>query len=153
MVVVARLSSALMAFSSSICFAILTTHSIKKQKVYITVLTPLSVVNKMLEYVLVATSVLTGCFSVYAIHKFRKIDDILLDKLNLVLTEIRENPELQQKVYSVGLLLGAGIKQGVGFGKPSGKGGFEQLLVQGLAQLFLGSKKEEESNPFAKITP
>lgn len=60
-----------------------------------------------------------------------------MQKFEEILSEIRDSPELQQKVASLGMLIGVGIKQGVGLGKGTGKRNVEGVIVEGLLNMFM----------------
>jgi len=73
------------------------------------------------------------------------IEEGAINLMDTVLTET----EMQKRVYQIGLLVGSGIRQGVGIGKGSGKFGFDQILQKGLAMIFgkvlQGNQKEEQT--------
>lgn len=79
----------------------------------------------------------------------KMIADNFADLLDIVVTDT----EMQKKVYVLGVLLGNGIKAGVGLAKKGGKfsldglisDGIGQLFEKGLGSLFGGGKNEQES--------
>jgi hypothetical protein len=71
------------------------------------------------------------------------------------LDEIAVNTELQRKIYILGVLLGNGIRSGIGIGGKGGKFKFEDVIGQGLATLFqsmFGKTEQSEipRNPLAE---
>jgi hypothetical protein len=92
-----------------------------------------------------AISALSGLCSgimTYVIAKHLTGTDNLMQKFDEIISEIRDSPELQQKVASLGMLIGVGIKQGVGLGKGTGKRNIEGTIVEGLMNMFLPKAKE-----------
>ena len=88
--------------------------------------------------------------STYVIIKKSTSDNVILDKIELIVDEISQNKELKVKFYEIGSVLGAGIANGTGFQQnKKGKGGIESVLVEigtGIAkEIFLG--KQAQNNP------
>lgn len=62
--------------------------------------------------------------------------DFLLDLFDDLTSELLQDENSQKKLYAVGILLGNGIKNGVGLSPKGGKMKFEDLLMGGFAQLL-----------------
>jgi hypothetical protein len=84
-----------------------------------------------------ALSGLCGGIMTYVIAKHLTGTGNLMQKLDEILSRIRDSPETQQKIASLGLLVGAGIKQGVGLGRGVGKKSLENTIVEGLMGYFM----------------
>jgi len=85
----------------------------------------------------------------YVIIKKNVSDDAIIDKVDMLLTEISTNPEMQKKVYTLGILLGNGIKNGVGIAGKGGKFKFEDIIGQGIGILFqnmMGKQGEPQTS-------
>jgi hypothetical protein len=101
-----------------------------------------------------AIGALMGAFMTYVVAKRMLNTDKILEIFDEILTEIKDDTEMQKKVFAVGILLGQGIKTGVGLNPKSGKFKFEDLLTQGAAmflQQYLNKSQQQPSevNPFA----
>lgn len=97
---------------------------------------------------------LIGFFWTYAKVKNAINPELLLDLgqelLESSLKNIKDDPEMQQNVYAVGLLIGNGIKNGVGLQKGKGKFKFEDLIMQGIGSLFgnmIPTQQQTPQNP------
>ena len=55
-----------------------------------------------------------------------------------VLEYVTNTEEGQKKLYTIGALIGSGVKQGIGIQKQGGKGGFNGLIGQIIAGFFQG---------------
>jgi len=77
----------------------------------------------------------------YAIAKKMTSSDRILGITYDVLDEVTDNVEFQKKVYSVGLLVGNGIKTGVGLTKGRGKFKMDDLIGMGM-EYFFGRGKQ-----------
>lgn len=63
--------------------------------------------------------------------KILEISDILLE-------EYTDNVEYQKKIYGIAVLLGQGIKKGIGLNVPGGKMKWDDILKMGVAQFIQG---------------
>lgn len=84
---------------------------------------------------------LSGIMGTYAMAKHFMGDDKILEKIGLVIDEVAQNPDLQQKIYMIGGILGKGVADGTGIMRaiPKKKGGLEGMLFD-LIGNFIGSK-------------
>lgn len=77
------------------------------------------------------------------------IPAVLESVFDLFVDEIKTNKELQQAIYFTGQIAGNGAKQGAFSGvKGRGKGGLEQLLIEGIMG-FVGNKSgiQQQTQP------
>ena len=68
-----------------------------------------------------------------------------LDIFEDIFDEIATNEDIQKKIYSLGGLLGSGIRQGVGIGKRGGKMSFQDLAMQFISG-FLEKSQNKGTN-------
>jgi hypothetical protein len=71
----------------------------------------------------------------------------ILNKIDELSDEIMTNKELQGKLYTVGAILGNGIRQGIGINAKGGKFKLDNIIgevVSGLAQKYLGMGQQEQ---------
>jgi hypothetical protein len=95
-----------------------------------------------------------GALMTYVVAKRMINTDKILEIFDEILTTVKEDTETQKKVFALGVLLGQGIKTGVGLNPKTGKFKFEDLLTQGAAmflQQYLNKSQPQQSevNPFA----
>ena len=64
-------------------------------------------------------------------------DEKIMDKIDLILSNMVNDVEMQKKVYLLGTLLGSGIAKGSGI-QGSGKFKLEDVIAQG-ASAFIGN--------------
>lgn len=82
----------------------------------------------------------------------------LTSQVKKIMNEMLNNAESQKQLYALGVLVGSGIRSGVGLNPKAGKFKFEDLIQQGIGmflQNFMKGKSETEEttevyNPFAK---
>ena len=99
----------------------------------------------MWEYIISPIiGVLCGAISTYVIAKRMINTDRIVDYAYAILDETMENVEMQKRVYGFGVLLGNGIKNGVGLSSKGGKFKFEDLIMQGIASFILPRTKEKQ---------
>jgi len=79
------------------------------------------------------------------IKKMTNIDRIL-DISDTLLNELTQNVEMQKKVYILGVLLGNGVKSGIGLSKGKGKFKLDDLIGMAISH-FLGGDKEVAEQP------
>lgn len=93
---------------------------------------------------------LLGGLITYTIIKKAFGTNYILEISYELIDEVTSNTEFQKKLYLVGVLVGNGIKAGIGLPKGKGKFKMEDLVGMGLSFLFGGSKKEgkESTLPF-----
>jgi hypothetical protein len=108
--------------------------------------------SEMLVYVAISAigSLCSGIMT-YVIAKHLTGTDNLTQKLDEMLSEIRDSPDLQQKIASLGMVIGVGIKQGVGLGKGTGKRNIEGAIVEGLMNMFMPKAKEALAESGASV--
>lgn len=99
---------------------------------------------------------LSGILGTYIMAKRYFSDDKIMQKIDLVLSEVSSNTELQQKVYILGGIVGKGIRDGVGMDKmiPKRKGGVEGIIYD-LIGNFIGNRiqgQEQQQQP-VDVTP
>lgn len=100
----------------------------------------------MLESILI--SALTMAFSglmAYAIGKKLTSTNRILEISDVLIDEITQNSEMQKKLYLIGVLIGNGVKAGVGLPKGKGKFKLDDLIGNAIAQMFLGNKSQEQT--------
>lgn len=96
-----------------------------------------------------------GPITTYVIAKTMINRDRILDIFEDILGETTQNEEVQKKVFLLGVIVGNGIKQGMGMTKKGGKFSIEALIGEGIGQMigsmFTGKedKSEKERNPLA----
>lgn len=77
-------------------------------------------------------------------------DENIMNKLEMILTNVTQDEKLQRSIYSVGILLGNGIATGTGL-KGGGKMKFTDLIFQGIGQFLQGKmgsgQNQQEMNP------
>jgi hypothetical protein len=96
---------------------------------------------------IVATGIvgaLSGILGTYALARHTFSDDKILEKVDLLLSEVAQNEEMQKKVYLVGGILGKGIRDGTGIanlvpGSGKRKGGLEGIVME-LIGGFIGNQ-------------
>jgi len=95
---------------------------------------------------------LMGGSITYVIAKRMVNTDKIIEISDELLTEIVSNVEMQKKIYAVGVLLGNGIKQGIGIQTKGGKFKWEDVLMQGIAAFVQGKLKPQPQgeNPLAQ---
>ena len=99
--------------------------------------------SEILVYIAISAigSLCSGIMT-YVIAKKLTGTDSLMQKTDEFLSKIRDSPEMQQKIASLGMLVGVGIKQGVGLGKGTGKRNLESTIVEGLMGYFMPKMKD-----------
>jgi hypothetical protein len=113
----------------------------------------LSVSGSMIEQAIIGTiSVLLSALVTYAIVKYSTRDEAILDKIEVIFDAMSSSPELQQKIYTIGGILGSGIARGAGLQKAAGKRGIEGMIVELLGSYFLKGRMPE-SQPQQAIEP
>jgi hypothetical protein len=86
-----------------------------------------------------------GCFGgglfTYVILKRTMSDEKICQKLHMLLEEVAENPEMHEKIYLIGGVLGKGLRDGIGIEKliPKRKGGLEGIIMD-LVGSFIGDR-------------
>lgn len=99
----------------------------------------------MFEYILAsAIGSLCGAGMTYVVLKKLFNDAFLIEKIDVITTEICSDEELQRKLYSIGALLGNGIASGAGFQKKGGKYGLQDLLMQVAGQWFANKQQKPD---------
>jgi len=98
-----------------------------------------------------ALSSLCSGIMTYVIAKKLTGTDSLMQKFDEIVSEVRDSPELQQKIASLGMIIGVGIKQGVGLGKGTGKRNIEGAIVEGLMNMFMPKAKEALAETGASV--
>lgn len=95
-----------------------------------------------------AIGALSGILGTYAMSKKYFSDDKIIEKLDMILDEYTNNEEASKKIYSIGALLGKGVRDGVGIERmlPKKKGGFEALLMD-IAGNFIGQRMGNMMQP------
>jgi len=107
----------------------------------------------MSEYVLIASSVigiLSGAIGGYVAINYglrkakAEIPDIILQGFDILGKETAQNKDLQATFYNIGLLIGNGAKQGIGFA-PAGKSqkGLMGLITQFAPMFFKGMNPQQ----------
>lgn len=95
----------------------------------------------MIEYVYIAATgiigALSGILGTLLISKYALSDEKIMDKLDMILTNVVDDVEFQKKIYSLGALLGSGIARGTGL-QPGGKLKIGDIIAQA-AQGFIGN--------------
>lgn len=81
-------------------------------------------------------TLLLGSIVTYIIAKKMTSSDRILNITYDVLDETTQNVEMQKKVYTLGILLGNGIKSGIGLQKGRGKFKMEDLVGMGMQYFF-----------------
>lgn len=66
-----------------------------------------------------------------------KLEEILVNTINICLEDFTNDEKLQKSLYTVGVLIGNGVKAGVGLQKRGGKMSLTDLIVQSVAGKFL----------------
>lgn len=69
-------------------------------------------------------------------------DEKIMDKIDLILSNMVNDVEMQKKVYLLGTLLGSGIAKGSGIAGSGGKIKLEDVIAQGAAQFIGGMFKQ-----------
>ncbi len=77
------------------------------------------------------------------VSKYTLSDAKIMDKIDLVLSNMVNDVEMQKKVYLLGTLLGSGIAKGSGI-QGSGKFKLEDVITQG-ASAFIGNMFKQPS--------
>lgn len=88
------------------------------------------VISGLMTYVIIKKTV--------NINYILEISDVLLD-------EFTQNTEMQKKVYILGVLLGNGVRQGIGINKGKGKFKFEDLVGVAIGHIFGGKQRTQEN--------
>lgn len=89
-----------------------------------------------------------GFYKTYAYAKSIVNTDTVLDIADEMLQELTQNVEMQKKVYFLGVILGNGIKKGIGIGGKGGKFKFEDLIgqaLQGFLTNFMGGNQQPQA--------
>lgn len=101
----------------------------------------------MIEQLMISVlSVGIGILGTLIVIKLQFGNDRILEYVDVVLDGVTQDTEIQKKLYLVGVLVGNGIKSGVGLTKGRGKFGMEDLVGMGL-QHFFGWGKESGQTP------
>lgn len=91
----------------------------------------------MLQNILIsAITVLIGGFTTYVIIRKTININYILEISDILLDEIATNTEMQKKIYVLGVILGNGIKQGIGITKGKGKFKLDDLIGMGISHFF-----------------
>jgi hypothetical protein len=103
------------------------------------------------------TGALCGGLATYVMGKRLLSDDKILDKLDMILEEYSTNEDSLKKLYTIGGILGKGLRDGVGIDRliPKKKGGLEGFLMD-LAGSFIRDKiggQPQENNRIINVTP
>lgn len=107
----------------------------------------------MFESILIsAVTVAIGGLMTYTIIKKTVNINYILEVSDVLLDELTQNTEMQKKMYLLGVLLGNGIKTGIGLTKGRGKFKMEDLIGMGMEYFFNRNKPQQtptvEENPF-----
>ena len=107
----------------------------------------------MFESILIsAVTVAIGGLMTYVIIRKTVNINYILEISDVLLDELTQNTEMQKKVYLLGILLGNGIKTGIGLTKGKGKFKMDDLIGMGLEYFFNRGKSQQTSvkdeNPF-----
>lgn len=90
---------------------------------------------------------LSGLLGTYVMGKHMLSDEKIMEKLDMVVTEVLNDVEFQKKVYTLGGLLGAGIMQGTGM-KSGGKFKLNDIIAQGIqafiSRMFPQQQQQQE---------
>jgi hypothetical protein len=78
----------------------------------------------------------------YYVVKTGKIEEIVMDSVENLLSDVGNNESLQKSIYTIGALIGNGVKSGVGLQKRGGKMSLTDLIVQSVAGRFLNQGTE-----------
>ena len=82
---------------------------------------------------------LSGILGTYVVIKLTLKPDKILEYFDVILNDVMETEDTQKKIYGVGVLLGNGLKTGLGIQKLGGKMSMKNVIMQGIAG-FLQSK-------------
>lgn len=93
-----------------------------------------------------AITVAIGGLVTYAIIKRTININYILEVSDVLLDELTQNTDMQKKVYVLGVLLGNGIKQGIGISKGKGKFKLDDLIGMAIGHFFSGGQKQVESS-------
>ena len=102
----------------------------------------------------IAISVFTlglGSLITYVIAKRLTNIDRILNISDVLLDEITQNTEMQKKVYILGVLLGNGIKQGIGLPKGKGKFKMDDLIGMAISHFLGGGQQKTTEQPFQNV--
>ena len=92
-----------------------------------------------------------GLYALYVLAKRKVNTDFFLEITDDMLSELSQNVDMQKKVYLLGVILGQGIKQGVGLSAKGGKFKIENLIgaaLEGfLGNMFQGKGQETAQQP------
>jgi hypothetical protein len=85
-------------------------------------------------------------------------DDKIMDKIDMILTNVTSDTEIQKKIYVVGTLLGSAIAQGTGFKGAGGKFKLQDIVgmgIQGFIQKMMGGAmgQQQEGTEMQVIPP
>ncbi len=72
----------------------------------------------------------TLLIGLYVMVKTQFIDDKIHEIMTDFLISVQTDDDLQKEVYSIGALIGNGVKSGIGFTKSGGKFGFKDIMAQ-----------------------
>lgn len=100
----------------------------------------------MWEYIL--NGAIAGIIVVAGIYltlRSHKLEEIVTNSIENLLEDVGNNESLQKNLYTVGALIGNGVKSGVGLQKRGGKMSITDLVIQALAGKFLGENEATES--------
>ena len=110
----------------------------------------------MLEDIIIGLAVgcLAGIIGAFFVLRRLLSPENIMETLDFVIDSSLKETEMQKKLYTLGLIIGNGIKQGVGIQGGKGKFKLEDIIAQGLGQ-FLSSaisgqqpqKQAETLNP------
>jgi hypothetical protein len=105
---------------------------------------------------IVATGIvgsLSGILGTTFIAKRMMSDEKIIEKVETLLSEVAQNPEMQKNLYLIGGLLGKGVRDGTGINAlvQKKKGGLEGILLD-LVGNFIGNRfikqaPEQEQQP------
>lgn len=106
----------------------------------------------MIESILIsALTMACGGLMTYVIGKKLTSTNRILDISDVLIDEITQNAEMQKKLYLVGVLIGNGIKAGVGLSKGRGKFKLEDLIGNAIGQMFFKGGQGQEQQQMDKI--
>lgn len=92
------------------------------------------------QFAISALGGLIGSLTIFFLAKrafsHEKILDISQKVIDETLDRMVNVPELQKRVYMLGVLVGNGVKSGIGIGTKRGKFKFEDLLAEGASILL-----------------
>lgn len=89
-----------------------------------------------IQILISALTVLIGLLGMVLILKRYANSDRFIDIFEDLLEEVAQNEPLQKQIYSIGGLIGSGVRAGVGIGKKGGKMSVQDLIVDIAGQYF-----------------